>query len=47
MAPITAEDVTQMANAFGFAVPETDVGDYKDLLERTRATLETIANSEG
>jgi hypothetical protein len=47
MASITEEDVNEVANAFGFAVPAADVGDYKELLEKTRATLEIISSTEG
>ncbi|KAJ9144266.1 Amidase [Pleurostoma richardsiae] len=46
MASITEEDVNEVANAFGFAVPAADVGDYKELLEKTRATLEIISSTE-
>lgn len=47
MASITEESVVQTARAFGFAVPEADVGDYRDLLERTRTTFDTVMNMEG
>ncbi|KAK7752011.1 hypothetical protein SLS62_005973 [Diatrype stigma] len=46
MAPITEESVVQAARAFGFTVPEADVGDYKQLLERTKTTFDTIMDME-
>lgn len=47
MASITEEDVIQMSREVGFAVPDADIGDYKELLQRTKTTLDTIMNMEG
>lgn len=47
MPSITDEDVVQMAREVGFAVPDADIGDYKELLQRTKTTLDTIMNMEG
>lgn len=47
MVQIAKEDVTQVAGAFGFTVPEAEIDDYRALLEKTKATLEAVINSEG
>ncbi|OAA57386.1 Amidase [Niveomyces insectorum RCEF 264] len=46
MAPLTDDDVVQTAAAFGFTIAASELPEYKQMLERSKAILEDIANTE-
>ena len=47
MAPVTEDEVLRVASAVGFDVPESELGDYTELLDRAQAAFEAVVNCEG
>lgn len=44
---ITEDAVHGIASGVGFAIPDADLKDYVELLEKFESSLEAITNSEG